>query len=559
MADRHEGIIQKLQALQQNYLSHLPQEIDTAESLWKTIQQDQDDVDALTVLYRLMHRLNGSGMTFGFPEVSDLAGVLERDLQNLKDQDLPVTPDQKKRINVTLQTLKTRVTELSYMPAQEPIPPLVAMPLSDSDTDRMRIGMVTKDAEVEQNVSRQLGYFGYTVRMVPELADLEPVVQEAPPTAFILDVDLSTISPVTLDRITRRRDRRKAPLIFLSSSGALPARLQAVRLGGSAYFTKPVDVSQLIDTLDHLTARRPPEPYRILLIEDDKELATYYANTLLQAGMSTWVTGDPLTVVHPLEEFRPDLVLVDLYMPQCTGLELAAVIRQQPDYVSIPLVFLSTETNLQHHLNALHMGGDDFLTKPISANHLIASVTARVQRARILRSLMVRDSLTGLLNHTAIVEHLYREVARAERHQAPLSFAMIDIDHFKSVNDTYGHPTGDRVLKNLARLLQQRLRQTDIVGRYGGEEFAMILIGTDGEQAVTVIDEIRTRFSQVDQQSDDAEFHVTLSSGIASLSTFDDATRLSNAADKALYIAKRSGRNRVVLADAEVESKADSQ
>jgi PleD family two-component response regulator len=114
------------------------------------------------------------------------------------------------------------------------------------------------------------------------------------------------------------------------------------------------------------------------------------------------------------EDFRPDLVLLDLYMPQCSGLELAAVIRQQHAYVSIPLVFLSTETNINQHLHALQIGGDDFLTKPIATKQRVTSITARVQSARILRSFMVRDNLTGLYNHTTTFEYLNRRIRPRE-------------------------------------------------------------------------------------------------------------------------------------------------
>lgn len=555
MPDPDGDISQKLKELQQSYLSHLPQDMSTAGDLWNTVQQNPKDADSLQALYRLMHRLNGSGMTFGFPMVSEIAGTLERALQDLVNQDMPATSDQLKHIGMVLRTLMTRITELEYEPPpQDRIESITVPPPSKPVDDTMSIVLVTVDADIEQDMAHQLEYFGYTVRLIPKLADLEPMLKETPPTALILDIDTADGISAGFETVTAMQNTRKIPLpiIFISAQDVLTTRLQAVRAGGSAYFTKPVDVSGLIDTLDHVTARHPPEPYRILIIEDDPDLAMYYSNTLEQAGMFTWVQTDPLLVMQPLEEFRPDLVLTDLYMPQCDGLELAAVIRQQPAYVSIPLVFLSTETNLAHHLTALRLGGDDFLTKPISANHLIASLTARVLRARTLRSFMVRDSLTGLLNHTTTVEHLGREVARAERQQVPLSFAMIDIDHFKSVNDTYGHPIGDRVLKSLARLLQQRLRQTDIIGRYGGEEFALVLTGTEGPQAVMVINEIRESFRQIRQQSDDAEFHVTLSGGVASIAAYDDTAKLSDAADKALYIAKQSGRNRIVLADDKV-------
>jgi diguanylate cyclase (GGDEF)-like protein len=165
---------------------------------------------------------------------------------------------------------------------------------------------------------------------------------------------------------------------------------------------------------------------------------------------------------------------------------------------------------------------------------------------------MVRDSLTGLLNHTVLKEQLAIEVARAARLGQKMSFAMVDIDHFKHVNDTYGHPTGDQVIKSISRLLQQRLRKSDVVGRYGGEEFAIILPNTGEEQAVRLLDELRVGFSQVRHLSEGREFYVTFSAGIASCSNFAGANQLSNAADRALYKAKAQGRNRVTLAHNEM-------
>jgi diguanylate cyclase (GGDEF)-like protein len=211
-------------------------------------------------------------------------------------------------------------------------------------------------------------------------------------------------------------------------------------------------------------------------------------------------------------------------------------------------VFLSAETSLDKQLSAMSLGGDDFLIKPIQAEHLIRAVSSRAQRSRVLRSFMVRDSLTGLLNHTRTKEQLDFEVARARRQNGALSFAMIDIDHFKSVNDTYGHPVGDRVIKSLSRLLQQRLRKTDVIGRYGGEEFAVILPNTDGPSAVKVFDVIREGFAQIRQRAEREEFGVTFSCGVAPFPVYANSAALSVAADKALYQAKQGGRNRMMLA-----------
>jgi diguanylate cyclase (GGDEF)-like protein len=396
----------------------------------------------------------------------------------------------------------------------------------------------------------QISHFGYQVRSFSQAEILRQAVEKTPPAAIISDIVFPDhqLSGTQLMTEILQTIPAAPPVLFISVLDDLNARLQVARTGGKAYFTKPVNVPSLIDKLDELTARRSIEPFRILFVDDESHLATYYALILRQAGMITTVVIDPQELMATLTEFNPDLILMDIYMPLCSGPELAAVIRQQQAYVGIPIVFLSTETDLDKQLVAMSLGGDDFLTKPIQADHLILSITARAQRARTLRSLMTRDSLTGLLNHTKIKDQLTHEVLRADRQKTQLAYAMIDLDHFKSVNDSYGHASGDRVIKSLARLLQQRLRKTDIIGRYGGEEFAVILPETTGTDAVRILNEIRLGFAQVRQRSDQAELSSTFSCGIATFPQFRDVASLSSAADRALYQAKYQGRNQVVLA-----------
>ncbi len=352
-------------------------------------------------------------------------------------------------------------------------------------------------------------------------------------------------------KLIRDKLGAELPVVFMSTRDDIEARLQAVRAGGLAYFTKPFDVGLLIDQLDTLTSSEPPDHYRVLVVDDEAPMTSFYRAVLEAAGMEVATLNDPMAVMSEMVSFMPEIILMDLYMPGCSGLELAQMIRQQESYVSMPIVYLSAESDRERQLKAMSAGGDDFLTKPIDPAHLVSAVTSRVERWRTLRSFMVRDSLTGLLNHTRTNEELEVEIARARRTQSNLIYAMIDIDFFKNVNDSYGHPTGDRVIKGLARLLQQRLRKVDIVGRVGGEEFAAIMIDTNAENAIRVLDEMRQHFAGVVHFSDTAEFSVTFSCGAADFSEFGDSNSLREAADRALYKAKGEGRNKVVLAEAE--------
>jgi diguanylate cyclase (GGDEF)-like protein len=195
----------------------------------------------------------------------------------------------------------------------------------------------------------------------------------------------------------------------------------------------------------------------------------------------------------------------------------------------------------------MQQGGDDFLSKPVTAQGLIASVRQRAQRHRVLRTHMEHDGLTGLLNHSALKERLVLELARAERLASPLALVMIDLDHFKQVNDSHGHAAGDRVLRALARLLRDRLRRTDIIGRYGGEEFGALLPDTDAATATQVVEKLRAAFAAIEHGAGEQRFRVTLSAGIAASPPIKDSETLAAAADAALYRSKLDGRNRVSL------------
>ncbi len=389
---------------------------------------------------------------------------------------------------------------------------------------------------------------GCLIELFEDPAAFQAVVESDPPDLVVLDLEASMPGegPPVLPGSAGPSSPNPVPMAFLSHYADLEARLEAVRAGGVAFFPKPLDLGALLDTLDQLQAHQLQEPLRVLVVEDDPLTAAFCARILEGAGMRTAVVRDPMAVMEPLVEHRPDVLLMDVYMPGCSGLELASVIRQQSAYVSLPIVYLSAEQHLRRQLEALARGAEDFLTKPVSPVHLISIVTTRALRGRQLRNLLVRDSLTGLLNHVHLKDKLRLEVARSARAGSPLAFAMLDLDGFKAVNDTHGHASGDRVLKNLARILQRRLRRTDVSGRWGGDEFAVILPDTPLPVALRVMDEIRTRFAGLPQEVGRETVRVTLSCGIAAYPGFSDPPGLVDAADQALYAAKRLGRDRCV-------------
>lgn len=544
-ADKME-IAHRLQALQSDFSRQLPERLALVESAWLAAQNG--DADALDAMHRQIHGLAGSGATFGFADLSATARVLELALAALP-AGMP-GKEQREHIDVLLNKVRD---------AAGALPEGVSMGLggvsssaarSASSHENRLVYLAEDDPELSRLLAIQISHFGYQVRTFPDPDALCKALHDSLPAAVIMDISFPGGERAGTEAMLLLRQQGVAlpPLLFISSRRDFNTRLDAVRAGGEAYFTKPVEIGELVDRLDVLTASTQPEPFRVMIVEDTSLLAAVYAHILEQAGMITCQVTNPMDVMASLADFSPELILMDMYMPGASGEEVAKVLRQQEALVGVPIVFLSGETDLGRQLAAIGHGADDFLVKPIQPEHLLLSITSRIERYRVLRSFMVRDSLTGLLNHTKTKEQLEVEIERAKRQQRPLSFAMIDLDHFKRVNDTYGHPTGDKVLKSLARLLQQRLRKVDVIGRYGGEEFAVILTDTTGPDAVRVLDDIRKDLAQIQQHGEDGEFSVTFSCGIASYPDFSTPEAISNAADKALYQAKHGGRNRVVLA-----------
>jgi diguanylate cyclase (GGDEF)-like protein len=540
------------------YASQLPEKIRQIEKDWVALQGDPGNDEGTKELLRALHKLNGSAASFGFKEVSIAARELESELKVAIEKGCMARDIMNVHVAMHIGKMLSASSGASGKWAEGANDMTVVytdtetQPFDESGPnarERKAVFLVEDDPAVLESLSMQIGHFGYDVKGFLDLAKLREELRQTEPAVIIMDMvfpggDLAGAETMTAIQASRET---KIPVVFISVRNDFDARLQAVRAGADAYFLKPVSVGPLIDKLDAITRKEVVECYRILIIDDDVDLSSFYSLILQDAGMETFMVNDPREALAAIIKFNPDLILMDVYMPECSGLELAKIIRGMETYVSIPIVFLSAETNLTKQMSAMSMGGDDFLTKPIQAAHLISSVSMRAERMRIIRSYMDRDSLTGLINHTKAEEQLDIAMERARRQGGSLSFAMIDIDNFKEVNDTYGHPSGDRVIMSLARLLQQRLRKTDVVGRYGGEEFAVILSDTAASNAAKVLDAIRLSFSRIKNQADGREFSVTFSCGIATFSGHGDAALLTSAADKALYEAKRDGRNRIVI------------
>lgn len=533
--------------LQQYFATRLPDRLAEIEEACHAAREAGWTGEPLKTFHRLVHSLAGAGATFGFPEVSDLARNLEGLLNAFLKKGTPPEGPEIRRAEGLLAWLREVPLAVSRVPA--PAGGALRERSPDPGGGGKLLYLRIDDPGLREELTQQFQNLGYRVRAFQDAGELEQEADRERPAAVLLEgADLAgpTAGAEWIAAI-KRAGGEAVKVLFLSPRNDLGARLEAVRAGGDAYFTQPVDRGALAEALGRLTENGPADPYRILIVEDDAELAFLYARALEEAGMRTAVVSDPMEIMAPLTGLQPDLILMDLYMPGCMGTEIAAALRQQEGYLSTPIVYLSTEEGLEEQIAAINAGGDEFLTKPITPGHLVSAVTARARRGRLIGSRISDDGLTGLLNHSHLKQRLGVELARADREGWEVAYAMVDLDRFKSINDTLGHMAGDRLLRSLAMLLRQRLRRSDLLGRYGGDEFAVILPHTDGPAALRVLEEIRGSFSRMHPFAGDREIPCTLSCGIAVYPAHASAEQLVQAADAALYDAKRLGRNRVVL------------
>ncbi|MDD2743649.1 MAG: diguanylate cyclase [Rhodocyclaceae bacterium] len=397
------------------------------------------------------------------------------------------------------------------------------------------------------SLSEQLRFFGLT----PESRRWdEPRREEETPlaTVFIPDHENCIYPPANHSYIKLLRNHFPTSYFYcLSVPSSLECIVELQRAGADVCVPVGNKVSDLLSRILDLVKTRETEVNRVLIVEDSATAVAMIKRSLSQHGIDSRAINDPRQLLEAAADYRPDAILMDMYMPFCTGVEVTRALRQIPEYKAVPVIYLSSETDIAQQVEALRLGGDQFLTKPINPIILAAVVKTKIERYREMLYSGRHDSLTGLLNHSTSKGQIETWL-RASSPTRSLVVVMIDIDHFKSVNDNYGHPVGDQVIRSLAWLLRGRLRTSDIIGRYGGEEFILALPDVSTARAISLLERIRENFASLPHAHANGALRATFSAGLAALPAYTTASSLIEAADQALLEAKRNGRNRLVLA-----------
>lgn len=303
--------------------------------------------------------------------------------------------------------------------------------------------------------------------------------------------------------------------------------------------------------------------YRVLMVEDSRVSLEVYAQRLERRGyqVATAISAEEARV--ELESGLPDLILLDVFMPKVSGFEFVRELRADPKTARVPIILISALSDTQHIVEGLELGANDYVTKPIVMPILTARMEALMRSSELVRRLEVQtellsklaafDDLTGVYNRRSMFHHLEAELSRCRRYGRSLGILMVDIDHFKRVNDEHGHLVGDQALRWVASTLQNELRSMDFLCRYGGEEFCAILPETNRPGVARAGERLRAAIERSLFEYDNVEMHLSISLGGASWAS-DESTEFPDLlarADTALLEAKRGGRNQVRVANEE--------
>ena len=294
------------------------------------------------------------------------------------------------------------------------------------------------------------------------------------------------------------------------------------------------------------------KPLTVLVIEDHPDQRDLLAIVLQREGYRVITAANGVEALERLESEPIQIALSDIMMPKMDGFELIKRIRGNPSFKSIYLILITARIQEGDRVRGLDLGADDYITKPFSFSELLARVRVGsrvVQYQQHLEYQTQVDSLTGLFNRRAFEKKIQEEFDRSLRYHNPFSLLILDIDNFKTINDTYGHHGGDAVLVKISETFRNKTRKSDFPSRYGGEEFVLILPETDLDNAVQVAGKIHEAIRTDTFGTNNQPFKLTVSIGVSSTSSqfYSDWREMLTDADRALYVAKRSGKDRIEI------------
>jgi diguanylate cyclase (GGDEF)-like protein len=541
-----------LSALKQKYRSELPGRLTEVAKAIALGKANPDKANLREQARFVVHKLRGTATSYGFPKIGEAMAVIEEEILHLAIADNASIGSESAwpKIDQALQEALTSLNDADDFSIADSEPLL----MPESQSRNVASIMVVDDDEEFLAYIQELGH-QKLIAMIPARNSEEAlqIAETSHLDAVMLDVMLGSneTSFELANAIRQSSGNANIPIAFISADSSVTSRVAAAKAGATLYLAKPIEPVILEDAVHQLLSLRQLEQIRILVCDDDADLCHHVKLLLESVGMNVQVQNDPSRIMETLQETTPDLLLLDVMMPGVNGLDVCRMLRTSSRFRHLPIIFITSQTSLDARVAAFESGADDYLPKPFAKQELISRVQVRVERAHLLKDRMDKDALTGLWLRRAFVERLTIMLATAKRLHFPVTFGIIDVDHFKQINDTYGHLAGDSVLAGFSGLISQRFRIVDIRGRWGGDEFVVAFQKADHKQMHQAMAKFVSEFHQIPFESEKGEqFHASCTVGLASFPEDGESMHeLLTQADRRLYLAKENGRNCVVSED----------
>jgi diguanylate cyclase (GGDEF)-like protein len=522
--------------------------VDAVESAAVAVLEGGLDDERRRHAEREAHKLAGSVGTFGFAQGSRLA----REIETLLQGSAPLGPGEALKLTDLVVALRR---ELARQPA-------ISSSTAHTSRERAPAGeapgvsrlplllIVDDDHDLADRVAMEAAGRGMRTRVAPGVAEARAAVAEERPAAVLLDLSFEggENGLILLSELSSRTPR--IPVIVLTARGTFTDRVDVARLGGMGFLQKPVPPAAALDAVAGVLNRGRDRHTCVLVVDDDPLVLASVDSLLEPGGVKVHALDDPLRFWETLEEVCPDVVVLDIDMPRVTGIELCRVLRNDPRWGATPVVFLTARSGPETVQQVFAAGADDFVAKPIVGPELVTRITNRLERVQLHRALADTDPLTGVANRRRSEELMGQLMHLAVRQQQAFSLALLDLDHFKQINDRHGHGMGDEVLRRVARMLERSFRAEDVVARWGGEEFVVAMFGMDKENGVQRLTQVLAALrDEPFELPGDEPLRVTFSAGVAQYPMDGgDLQALYRSADATMYQAKEGGRDRVLPA-----------
>ena len=486
---------------------------------------------------RLAHQLAGSLGTFGMPRGTEMARALEH---------LLATPPESVASRLRMAELTAGLRVLLDHDG-----PVLADEAEDVQTTGGGVLVLTGSGYSLGPLGEGLLARGHRVRaMSAAHPATHASVRSTPPALVVVDLDSwDDAARVLVGGVLAGSPATVVAGVFGGSTTV--DRVALVRAGIRVLVDRDRPDAEILDSLEELLRRDRGVRGRVLAVDDDPLMLVVLETVLRAAGLEMTGLSDPALLWDELETTAPDLVMLDMNLPGVSGSELCRAIRMDPRFTTLPVLFLTGAGDQATIAEVFAAGADDFVRKPVVGPELVTRINNRLERARLVRERFETDVVTGVTSRMKAEEELLRVMSAARRHGTPLVVALLDLDRFKTVNDRFGHATGDEVLRRFGAALRAAVRVEDVVARWGGEEFLVALSDCTAEGATTRLTTFLEQWRATELQAvDGTVFTSSFSAGVAQApDDGGDVTAVCRSADEALYRAKNAGRAQVLAAE----------